>query len=280
MNKIEANIAKGTGTESPLISVVIPCFNDGVYLGETLEKLGRQTFTDFEVIIVNDGSTDQHTLQVLREIADSGAAIVLHKTNGRMSSARNYGVRHAKGSVIAALDADDYFGPAFFQKGLELLADDDNLAVVSSYIQLFGEFRKVQRPRGGSLFNLLFSSQIPACALVRKSCWDEIGGYDENMKNGYEDWEFYIRISQKGWTIHVIREKLLFYRQTRKSTLAKDTKPNRAALIGYIVDKHRDWYLEQLKTLMVKEEVIYTEARISYQRIYKMIKDRLTGKYK
>jgi glycosyltransferase involved in cell wall biosynthesis len=282
MSKVATNITKGTGKGSPalpLISVVIPCFNDGIYLGETLEKLRKQTFTGFEVIIVNDGSTDEGTLKVLGEISGSGAATVLHKTNGRMSSARNYGVLHARGSIIAALDADDYFHPGFFQKGLALLAGDDNLAVVSSYIQLFGEYRKVAKPRGGSPFNLLFSSQIPACALVRKRCWDEIGGYDENMRNGYEDWEFYIRIFRKGWTIHVIKERLFFYRQTKKSTLVNDTGPNRAALISYIVDKHKDWYLENIKVLMTREQVLYTEARISYQRIFKMIIDRLRGKY-
>jgi glycosyltransferase involved in cell wall biosynthesis len=263
----------------PLISVVIPCFNDGGYLPETLQKIGLQTFTDYEIIIVNDGSTDEQTLRVLKEIADTGSAKVLHKANGKMSSARNYGVKHARGSIIAAIDADDYYHPTFFQKAVDILARDPGIAVVTSYIQLFGEFRKVAKPRADNVFNLLFSSQVPACAMVRKSCWEAIGGYDEEMKLGYEDWEFYIRIAEKGWRIEVIKERLLFYRQTQKSTLKNATGPNRALLINYIIDKHRGWYLENLKVLMIKEEVLYTEARISYQRIFKMIKDRLTKRY-
>ena len=266
---------------SELISVVIPCYNDGKYLRETIDKLKEQTYKHFEIIVVNDGSTDDHTLEVLRELSEQGIT-VLHKENGRMSSARNHGEKHAKGKFIAALDADDYFHPTFFEKAIKVLKADKakNVAVVTSYIQMFGETNKVSKPRGGGAFNFLFSSQCPACAMVRKECWDAVGGYDEEMKNGYEDWEFYIRITQKGWMVHVIPEKLLYYRQTQKSAHKQLTLPNRASLISYIVDKHKDWYVEQLKKLIISEQVIYTESRISYQRISKMVKDRLTGKYK
>jgi hypothetical protein len=100
------------------------------------------------------------------------------------------------------------------------------------------------------------------------------------MKMGYEDWEFYIRIAQKNLNVHVIPEHLLYYRQTAKSTLANDTIPNRAPLIGYIVDKHKDWYLTNIKTLIDNKEVIYTENRVSFQYIWKFIKNRITKNYK
>src|SRR5689334_12333882 len=111
----------------PLISVVIPCFNDGIYLPETLSHLSKQTFRDFEIIIVNDGSTDPKTLEILDQV-QSADVKVLHKTNGRMSSARNYGVKHARGEFIAALDADDYFHPSFFQKALNILKEEKQTA--------------------------------------------------------------------------------------------------------------------------------------------------------
>ena len=77
---------------TPFISVVIPCYNDGVYLPETIAHLKKQTFQDFEIIIVNDGSTDASTLRILDKLSKEGIT-VLHKENGRMSSARNYGVK-------------------------------------------------------------------------------------------------------------------------------------------------------------------------------------------
>jgi glycosyltransferase involved in cell wall biosynthesis len=265
-------------TVTPLISVVIPCYNDGVYLPETIAHLKKQTFKDFEIIIVNDGSTDASTLRILEVLSQEGI-MVLHKENGRMSSARNYGVKHAKGELIAALDADDYFHPTFFEKAIPVLQQNPQVAVVTSYIQLFGELKKVSKPRGGNEYNFLFSNQCPACAMVRKSCWIDVGGYDEAMVNGYEDWEFYIRITQKGWTVHVIPEKLFFYRQTLKSTHKNYTLPNRPQLVSYIVDKHRDWYLQKLKELITNEAVVYRNSRVSYPIIAELLKNRITGKH-
>ncbi|HEU4471855.1 MAG TPA: glycosyltransferase family A protein [Flavisolibacter sp.] len=265
--------------KSPLISVVIPCYNDGVYLPETISHLQKQTFRDFEVIVVNDGSTDHHTLEILDQVSSQGIT-VLHKANGRMSSARNYGVKHASGTYIAALDADDYFHPSFFAKAVAILDSQENTAVVTSHIQLFGEFRKVSKPRGGDSYNFLFSNQCPACAMVRKNCWDAVGGYDEKMVFGYEDWEFYIRITQQGWTVHVIPEKLLFYRQTKKSTHKNDTLTHRAELVDYILDKHKDWYNQKLKELITREAIVYRDSRVSFQLISEMLKNRLTGKYR
>jgi glycosyltransferase involved in cell wall biosynthesis len=263
---------------SPLISVVIPCYNDGRYLPETIQRLKQQTFTDYEIIICNDGSTDELTLKVLDDLSKTGIT-VLHKANGRMSSARNHGVKHATGKYIAALDADDYFHPSFFQKAVDIMEANQNTATVTSYIQLFGEFSAVAKPRAGTPYNHMFKSEIPAVAMVRKSCFEEVGGYDESMGNGYEDWEFYIRIAQKGWNIHVIPEKLLFYRQTKKSTLQNFTHTNKKAIVDYIVDKHKDWYVERLKELIADEAVLYRHSRISYPVIFEMLKNRITQKY-
>ena len=262
------------------ISVVIPCYNDGQYLQETIQKLKQQTVAPLEIIIVNDGSTDQNTLDVLGTFDHDDLVTVLHKENGRMSAARNYGVAQAKGNVIVALDADDYFDNDFFEQGLAILKKEHQVAVVTSYIRFFGNKTGTSKPRGGNAFNFLFSNQCPACAMVRKEVWDQVGGYDEQMKLGYEDWEFYIRITQLGFEVHVIPEFLLHYRQTKKSTLHNDTEPNRKQIIDYILTKHKDWYISQIATLTDRKEVIYTESRIAYQTIWKLLKNRLTRKYK
>jgi glycosyltransferase involved in cell wall biosynthesis len=265
---------------NPHISVVIPCYNDGNYLPETIATLKKQTFTDFEIIVVNDGSTDEATITYLDSLSNDPQIQVIHQANARMSAARNTGAKHSKGQFIAAIDADDYFDPTFFEKALAVFEKEPQTAVVTSYIRFFGNKTGSSKPRGGTAANFLFSNQCPACAMVKKTVWDEVGGYDESMKMGYEDWEFYIRIAQKNWNVHVIPEHLLFYRQTNKSTLANDTIPNRVALINYIVDKHKDWYLDNLKTLIHNKEVIYTENRVSFQYIWKFIKNRITKNYK
>ena len=206
-------------------------------------------------------------------------ATVLHKENGRMSSARNFGVKHAKGNIIVALDADDYFEASFFEKGLKVLDANPQVAVVTSHMKMFGKDNKISKPRGGDQYNFLFSSECPACAMVRKSCWDAVGGYDESMILGYEDWEFYIRITQQNWTVHVIKEVLFFYRQTEKSTHKNKTLPNRKMIIQYILHKHQDWYLRNLAALIAENKIIYTERRTAYNTILKLFVNRITHKF-
>ena len=262
------------------ISVVIPCFNDGLYLQETIEKVKLQTFTDFEIIIVDDGSTDQHTLDVLKNIQQQKEITVYHIPNQRMSAARNYGIERANAELIVTLDADDYFDKTFFQKALDILNNENNIAVVSCYIRNFGLNKKLFKPRGGTIKNFLFSNQCAMCAMFRKSVWMEVGKFDEQMKLGYEDWEFFIRVTAKGYLVKIIPEILFYYRQTKKSTLKNDTIPNEKEIVSYIIQKHQELYKEQIAELIIKKQVLYTEARISWQNIKKMILNRLTSKYK
>ena len=203
------------------ISVIIPCYNDGKYIQETINKLKEQTYPAQEIIIVNDGSTDAYTLELLKALENDPLINVLHKENGRMSAARNYGVKHAKGNIIVTLDADDYFDNSFFQKGIAILQNEPTTGVVNSYIQFFGNKTDKSKPRGGNAFNFLFSNQCSACAMIRRTAWEQVGGYDESMTLGYEDWEFYIRITKANWQVHLIPEFLLFYRQLFLQTKLK-----------------------------------------------------------
>jgi glycosyltransferase involved in cell wall biosynthesis len=263
---------------NPLISVIIPTYNDAFWIAEAISSIQKQSYSNTEIIVVNDGSTDTKTLAILQQLADEGIQ-VLHKTNGRMSAARNYGIQVAKGTIIACLDCDDYFDPSFFEKAINILSIKSNIGVVTSYIQLFGTYSKVARPRGGNRFNFLFNSECPACSIFRKEAWEKAGGFDETMVLGYEDWEFFIRVTKLNWEVAVIPEKLLFYRQTTKSTLANHTEPNREKIIRYIVEKHKDWYTEQLIQLITAKEVLYKKSRVAYPDILQMIQDRLFKKY-
>jgi glycosyltransferase involved in cell wall biosynthesis len=198
-----------------------------------------------------------------------------------MSAARNYGVIHAKGDTLVILDAEDYFHPSFFYKAKEILDTRSDIVAVTSYIKNFGFNRKKFKVRGGSTYNFLFSNQSPACAMLRKADWDAIGGYDEAMKLGYEDWEFYLRLTAfTEKKVHVIPKFWFNYRQTDNSTLKNDSVPNANMLIDYLVSKNADVYLSCLKELIFEKKVLYTDSRISWQNILKMIKDRLTAKYR
>jgi glycosyltransferase involved in cell wall biosynthesis len=239
----------------PLVSVIIPCYNDGQYLDDSVSSIKAQGFTDLEIIIVNDGSTDEFTLKKLASFNDP-LIKVLHKENGHLSSARNHGIRHANGSIIVTLDADDKFEDTFIGQGVEVLKHDPSTGAVTCYLKSFGLKKYTWKPLGGDIKNFLYRQESCASAMFRKECWEKTGGYDEQMKSGYEDWEFWIRVTSAGWRVHVLKEYLLNYRVTEKSMLLTQSEPKREEIVNYIMEKHKQLYWEQLKDAVIQRKII------------------------
>lgn len=239
----------------PRVSVIIPCYNDGQYLDDSVGSALAQTFKDIQIIIVNDGSTDPLTLEKLASFNNPNIT-VLHKENGHLSSARNHGIRYSAGEYILTLDADDRFEPSFVEKAVNVLDRDKNVGGVTCYLKAFGLKKFSWKPLGGNLRNFLFRQESCASSMFRREIWDTIGGYDEHMKSGYEDWEFWIRLTASGSTVHVIKEFLFHYRITSKSMLMTESEPNREKIVSYIMEKHRDTYWRELKDAVIQRKVI------------------------
>ncbi|MDW8206042.1 MAG: glycosyltransferase family 2 protein, partial [Cytophagales bacterium] len=172
----------------PLISVVIPYFNDGLYIDEAVDSILNQTYTNVEIIIVNDCSTDPFSIDKITNYNKPKTKVIHHTTNKHLSAARNTGFREAKGEYVLTLDADDMFEPSFLEKAIEILDTQPSVGAVSAWAQCFGTSNFIWKPTGGSIENFLFRNNCVACALIRKKVWEQLEGYDENMKKGYEDW--------------------------------------------------------------------------------------------
>ena len=261
----------------PLVSVIIPCYNDGHYLDDSIASARNQTFRDIEIIIVNDGSTDKATLDKLGSLSDP-LIRVLHKENGHLSSARNYGIRHANGRLIVTLDADDKFENTFIEQGVEVCEKDASVGAVTCYLRSFGLRKYKWKPLGGDLKNFLYRQESCASAMFRKECWEKIGGYDEQMKSGYEDWEFWIRLTAAGWKVHVIKKYLLNYRVTGKSMLLTQSEPKRKDIVNYILEKHKDLYWQQLKEAVIERKIIDLRNKESTILLLKNLYWRMRGK--
>jgi glycosyltransferase involved in cell wall biosynthesis len=239
----------------PLVSVIIPCYNDGNYLDDAVTSALQQTFTDIQIIIVNDGSDDKDTIQKLHSF-NNPLITVLHKENGHLSSARNHGIRYASGKYIVTLDADDKFEKTFIEKALNVLQKEASAGAVTCYLKSFGLKSYRWKPLGGDVKNFLYRQESCASAMFRKECWEKVGGYDEQMKTGYEDWEFWIRLTAAGWKVHVLKEYLLNYRVTGKSMFLTESEPRREAIVNYIMEKHRELYWQQLKEAVTQRKII------------------------
>jgi glycosyltransferase involved in cell wall biosynthesis len=196
---------------SPTVSVVLPCYNAHRYLGRALESVRTQTFRDFEIIIVDDGSTDPETKAFLDGLGTD--VRVVRQENRGLAGARNAGFRAARGDYVLPLDCDDWIDPTLLAKGVAILSARPDIAYVFPHFALEGDKTGVLE-KDFNAFEQLFLNQLPYCLLMRRRVWESLGGYDETMRAGYEDWEFNIRAAAHGQYGLVIPEPLFHYRMS------------------------------------------------------------------
>ena len=207
----------------PVVSVIIPCFNHGQYLPEAVESAERCHSVPLEIIIIDDGSTDELTRKVFKQMEAKGHHVIVRPHEGQPAS-RNAGIRASHGRYIFALDADNRVAPQYIIKGVRILDKHERVGVVYSDAWWFGEQEKWYRAGRFDLNRLMLTNYIDTCALFRKTVWQDVGGYDSEMC-GFEDWGLWLAAAARGWKFHYIPEPLYEYRVCSDSairTLLKD----------------------------------------------------------
>jgi glycosyltransferase involved in cell wall biosynthesis len=180
------------------VSIVIPCYNHGVMLREALASVEQVRNANLlEVIIVDDGSSEAETTRILEEVGQAGRSVVA-QSNWGLSAARNVGIRLAKGEFILPLDSDNRVRDAYLNEAASLLKDNPSLDVIYADAEYFGERNGRWHVPEFDLSSLIRANFIDACALYRKSLWEKVGGYDEQMLMGLEDWDFWLRVALHG----------------------------------------------------------------------------------
>jgi hypothetical protein len=228
-----------------LVSVVIPCYRQAKYLPEALQSIRNQTYQNWECIIVNDGSPDDTDTVAKDWCTKDPRFKYLYQENGGLSNARNSGIKNSKGKYLLTLDSDDKFEARFIEKALAVLISDTSIGLVCSWgFRFMGDKkRELYKPGGGAIKEFLFCNAANMGSLLfRKECWEQTGGYDEKMKWGYEDWEFYLRVCQVGWKMHVIPEPLFWYRQHAISMRTDAVNNHDVEIKKYIFHKHEVLY--------------------------------------
>lgn len=196
---------------TPYVSVVMPCYNQGRYIEKAVESIINQTYTNWELIIIDDGSTDD-SFQIIQEIQKKDDRICCFtQTNGGPSLARNNGEKKAKGKYICFFDSDDLLSPYYFEKGVKYMDEHTDCAVFYSRIQRFGKLNDELNIRYIDYRHLLGQSALFPTSLIRKVDFDRIGGFDESMK-GYEDWEMFIRLLYHNEEVYQYPEIMFYYR--------------------------------------------------------------------
>ena len=240
-----AAATSGTGRAAgPAVSVVVPCYNGGRFLDALMRSLARQTFRDFEIVIVDDGSRDPETLRKLATLGE--AARVIHQANAGPSAARNAGVRAARGGILFMLDCDDTIEPDFLAETVALLvASPPDVGMVFSDIRLTGAESGVST-RYFNRFDLLFTNTLSSGLVMRREAFEAAGGYDKAMRDGYEDWDFSLRLARAGYRGVRLAKPLYIYQIASAAIPSRstdiDSKRLYAALWRYIRDHHADSY--------------------------------------
>lgn len=249
------------------IEVVITSFNQKSMIYEAVHSLCRQTITPKRMIIVDDGSTDEMSIDILHEIETDGKLSipvrVIRQKNSGVSAARNAGIRETESPLVVALDGDDSLQPSFIEEVSKLLYENPSMVAASSWLQTFGVLEAVVRPKGGDVSAFLSHNCCPATHMFRRNAWEQCGGYDETMRSGFEDWDFFLNMleTMPHTYIGIVEEPLINYRTTPASSNIRSME-KRLELMQYIVEKHSNIYKEH-----VADAVLGIEA-ISMSRLY------------
>lgn len=219
----------GVSSKKPLVSVVIPYYNRAATIDETLESLRSQTFINFEVIIVNDGSTEQESIDKLEKLAYPDINLrIIQQQNAGVAAARNTGIAQAKAPYILCLDSDDMLAPTYIEKCLISLETDANIDLVATDMHFFGVQDFVYKQGEYNPAELTSNNMVETAALYRKQAWVRSGGYKNDI--GYEDWEYWVTLAENGFWGKIIPEPLFNYRTAVSSRYIDDKSKHKLNL--------------------------------------------------
>jgi glycosyltransferase involved in cell wall biosynthesis len=240
------------------VSIVIPCYNLGQFLGETIASIEAvRTPSLREVIIVDDGSTDPRTVDILEDLRKQGY-LVMRQPNRGVSAARNAGIRLTTGCYVLPVDSDNRIRRPYLTDAVRVLDTDKSIGVVYGDAEFYGERQGRWRVDEFSLSRLILHNYIDNCALFRREMWEELGGYDEQMPFfGWEDWDLWLRAALRGWRFAHLAEIAFDYR-IRSGSLLEQANQRAAVIDAYMFSKaefasiaqlrpelHRLWIIEQ-----------------------------------
>jgi glycosyltransferase involved in cell wall biosynthesis len=228
------------------ISVIVPCFNHAQFLDDCIASILSQTYKTWECVIVNDGSTDDTEAVGKAWEAKDTRIKYYHQNNSGLSSARNFGIVRSSGEYILPLDADDKISASYLQEAIGAFQTDPDLKIVYCRAEFFGEKLGEWLLPDFSLHRLAHENMIFCSAVFRKKEWTRVGGYDSNMKYGWEDWEFWINILKDGGQVKRLSFVGFYYRIRNGSMVRALSTEKLNYMYNYINRKHGEFILKEL----------------------------------
>jgi glycosyltransferase involved in cell wall biosynthesis len=202
------------------VAVVIPCYNTGEYLDQSIASLFAQDRPPNQIVVVNDGSTAEPTLAALDSLRRMDRVRVLDFPNGGLPVARNRGAEEALrqgADALVFLDSDDELRPTYLRKAADVLGRHPEAGAVTAWTRTVGLMNTWWCPFHGQFPYLLADCMSTPPAMVRAAVYRETGGFSPDMRYAYEDWDFWISVCERGYAMLVIPEPLIVYRMREGS---------------------------------------------------------------
>lgn len=228
--------------QHPLVSIITPCYNDGLYIAQTISSVAASSYPNIEHIIVDDGSTDPYTIEVLSKIEQPHIRVI-RTINGGAAKARNTAIEAAKGKYILPVDADDLISKDLIALSVQILESQPNIKVVATPFTYFGGKSGEVELEPYSLKRLLGHNFITITSMFRRADFLACSGFNPNMQLGLEDWDFWLTLLGDGGEVHYL-EGCHFWYRIKERTFARNhiSFLNQVRLSYQLWQNHSDLY--------------------------------------
>jgi glycosyltransferase involved in cell wall biosynthesis len=253
----------------PSATIVIPCFNHGQFVGEAVASCLRQENADVRVVVVDDGSTDGSTPAACEALAGPRVRVIRQDNRG-LSAARNRGAKGADTEYLVFLDADDWINFRFVAKLHDAIekqraaGTDGDVAYAYCYERLVGQYDGYWRVPDFDPVLMMFSNLHPVTTLIRRDRFDAVGGFDESMREGYEDWDLWLRFIERGWRGVRVPEALFVWRRHSTTTMISSAVPRHEALYAYLMKQHAPLFERHWRELVLASNTLLRRCDMTW----------------
>ena len=247
------------------VSVVIPCYNQGCYVKQAIDSVLNQTYQDLEIIVVNDGSTDNKTNDIIAHLKKEKTTVITTENQG-LAAARNNGIRKATGDYILPLDADDYIAPEYIEEAVAVLDNDPEVGIVYCRAELFGAVNSTWNLPDYTIEEMVKDNVIFCTALFRRVDWQDIGGYDPGMIYGWEDYDFWLSLIERGRKVRRLEKYYFFYRVSSDSMVRTKEKWQKIEMFKRIFQRHSKLFGENIGVWL--DELLDIREKYYLSRLY------------
>jgi glycosyltransferase involved in cell wall biosynthesis len=250
------------------VAIIIPCWNAGSDVSDAVASALAQASVDIEVVIVDDGSTDPTTLGVLNSILEPRVR-VSRQPNAGPAAARNRAIAEASGKFILPLDADDLIEPTYAAKAAAVLDQHSDVGIVYCRATKFGAEEGPWELPEYSPDELALGNVIFVSAMFRKADWEMVGGFDEGLRHGMEDYDFWIRLVRSGRKVVRLDETLFRcrIREDSRTALFEQDREQVVATYAQIFRKNRDFFAEHADSLFRRQFALLKQVDALHARL-------------